>query len=124
MIYYDSVYKYNLKGNADVFFAFPGVYILSGVTTNNFHSTFPIYKSINNFLSLHQSVDERVSDAADAMMLLPGFKCIVYQNINYGGDVLGNFNNTTSNIKVFDIGTNNAASSIKVYFGENELIFN
>ena len=111
-----SVYKYNLKGTSNSLPAFPGVYVLSGVTPNNFHSTFPIYKSIANFASYSSSLN----DTADAMLLLPGFRCVIYGSANYVTE-LEDFANTTSNIKIYDITNNNAASSIKVYFGENEL---
>ena len=107
-----SVYKYNLKGTSNSLPAFPGVYVLSGVTPNNFHSTYPIYKSIADFATYSTSFN----DTADAMLLLPGFRCVIYQNSSYGTE-LEDFANTTSNIKVYDITNNNDASSIKVYFG-------
>jgi len=111
-----SVYKYNLKGTSNSLPAFPGVYVLSGVTAGNMHSTYPIYKSIANFATYSSSFN----DTADAMLLLPGFRCVIYVSSNYGTE-LEDFANTTSNILMFDITNNNFASSIKVYFGENEL---
>ena len=101
--------------NGNTFPCVPGAYLLSNKITDYGWFSFPIFISTPNLLA----IGTNITDSADALMLMPGFSCKVWDSSNYSGNETGTFNNSLSgntNIQYFNI-IDNEVSSIQLYFG-------
>ena len=101
--------------NGNTFPCVPGAYLLSNKQSGSGWFSFPIFISTPNL----SAIGTNITRSADALMLMPGFSCKVWDSNNYSGNEIGTFNNSFSgntNIQDFDI-TNNDARSIQLYFG-------
>ena len=108
-----STYTYTIPGTTNKFPCFPGIYLLSGATTDNTHIPYPIFKSMPNFSSGVSSLN----DTADLLLIMPGYRVQLYGTVDYSNLMID-----TSNSTIYptheDI-TNNIASSVKLYYGSH-----
>lgn len=106
-----STYTYTIPGTSNKFPCFPGLYLLSGLTDGNTHIPYPIFKSMSDFDNI-ASLD----NTADVLLIMPGYRVILYSGANYSGQIIDTSNNSTS-LTVVDIANNNVATSVKLYYG-------
>lgn len=95
--------------------AFPGAYIINGGG-----GSYPIYKSTPN-LSAVGSIG--ADDANDYLLVMPGYKILIYTNPNYSTNERTIDNTKSSNI--YHVKTLspllNVISSIKLFYGSTEI---
>jgi hypothetical protein len=63
-----------------------------------------------------------VNDDMDGAVVYPNWGCVVYADLNYTGSVLLNFKNSTNNPVCVKCSPINSATSIKIYYFDNELV--
>ena len=95
--------------------AFPGAYIINGL-----YGSYPIYKSTTN-LGAVGSIG--ADDANDSLLVMPGYKILIYTNPNYSTNERTIDNTNSSNI--YHVKTLspllNAITSIKLFYGSTEI---
>jgi hypothetical protein len=106
-----STYTYTIPGTTNKFPCFPGLYLMSGITTSNTHIPYPIFKTMSDF-----NDTTSLNDTADAVLLMPGYRFQLYPSADYGGTLIVDTSNSTNFPTIIDI-NNNTASSIKLYYG-------
>lgn len=109
-----STYTYNIPGTAINFPGFPGCYLMSNQNPGNTYTLYPIFKSMPNLTDGVSDLD----NTTEKIFVLPGFKVEAF----YGGydaspDASGNNSQGTYPIQI-DV-TNDAVSSLKLYFGSD-----
>jgi hypothetical protein len=95
--------------------AFPGAWFINAGDDGY---TLPIFSSLANFTNCY-GID--FQDKDDYYIVMPGFKLIVYRDINYAGTEF-TIDATSSKKPVMDdTPNNNIVSSCKLYFGSTEI---
>jgi hypothetical protein len=101
---------------------FPGAYLIDAGAIG----TFPIFCSISSLVTY---IDTQASDRDDAVLLMPGYKLILWNNANYGETSVAIDNTTGSTIIVglssaFGGGgwTANTTSSVQLFYNGNEVL--
>lgn len=97
--------------------AFPGAWFINS-GDNGY--TLPIFSSLADFGNCY-GID--FQDKDEYFIVMPGFKLIVYRDINYAGTAFTiDATSTSSKKPIMDDNPNtNSASSCKLYFGSTEL---
>ncbi len=100
---------------------FCGVYIIDGDLTNTLSQgdhPLPIVASINDLSKIGKN------DTIDYIVVYPGFKVEIYNDINYGS-YSKTIDNTSNNyISIRRMTNANAAGSLKVFYRSTEIILN
>lgn len=95
--------------------AFPGAYIINGL-----YGSYPIYKSTPN---LGATGTIGASDTNDYLLVMPGYKILIYNDANYTSNERTIDNTISSNI--YHVKTiapiANAITSIKLFYGSTEI---
>ena len=92
--------------------SFPGAYVFRDAYNSGSTGMIPIYTSIPNFTDI---MDDKVS----AVLVLPGFKIIMYENNSYAGTPTM-IDNSGGNDVLSHNGTN-SASSCRLYYNNSQI---
>ena len=105
----------NVNDPATTISAAPGAWIINGATNDSRGGT-PIYTSISDLNVFGISRQE------DRVIILPGYNIQTFNGVNYG-NFLNTYDNTNgSDIQVIPVNLINAASSVRLFYNNVEII--